>query len=595
MVEWTRSRAVAVSVVVALLGATVTACSRGDHATKQSAPRVGPSSEVIDGQVTKVVSPSGVMVTIPADSASGGTLTVAETSPTETKPGAVSTRIPGDPVEVTLTDGELTGSASIEFPLASDSASALPIVERFNESTGIWEPVPVGDVEVSDTSVSVETSRFSWYRPSWLSVDRVARFMRDRWFDVFGDGLAGGEQPTCPRDAETLEQFSWTSSSDLTLLWCVGTNDDGAVIANIVNNNRYPVALSTSENMRQLGKFGGSWSAAALGAAFDEWGSGQVVLEPTEGVTLHLVDGTNGTYELTSDFTLLTWAIGMLSVALSTYIDIWTKSGTDLETAQEKLAFSVSAAACTVELGPKLLTDPGAWTEVRTLLVEMFGCAGDVVRDALESEGWMLRQVGAAVAFVTGPVFAAFEGLVALGEISLDSLARRATYDLNLVSIPDPAPRADPAPTPIDLQAVAAGNFTSLIGSWTGVARASNPHDGSGQQWEYTDEITIDVSDEMIVINELVSIQGSSLFFDKGSGPQTYPLLFRSHGNYLSASNEGVIPSSDTNWSLGIYPRGSVDLNSMLEPNNEVTLDSSKDAIYLWSSNNGIELVFYRA
>lgn len=342
---------------------------------------------------------------------------------------------------MTLTGGELTGSATIEFPLDAESTAALPIVERFNETIGAWESLPLGDIEIDDDSVSVQTNHFSWYRPSWLSADKMAAFLRDRWFDVFGDGLAGGEKPTCPRDAETLEQITWTSSPDDTLFWCVGTNDDGTVIANVVNNNRYPVGLSVSKNMGQLGKFGGSWSAEALGAAFDEWGSGQVVLEPREGVTFHLTDGMNGTYKLTTDFTLLTWSIGMLGVALSAYVDVWTRSGTDLDTVQKKLAFSVSATACVAELGPKLLSDPGAWTATRTLLVEAFGCGGDVFKEALQSERWWKQKLAEVVGFITGTVVGAFEGLVSLGEIGVDSLARRATYDLALTPKTRPAPK----------------------------------------------------------------------------------------------------------------------------------------------------------
>lgn len=589
VVKQIQGRTVAAAVVVALLGATISGCTGDERVERPSESRPGPSAEVVDGQATTVVSPSGVVVTIQAGDASEGTLTIAETSPPEGKPEPASTRIPGDPVEVTLSGGELTGTASIEFPIESDSALALPLVERFNELTGAWEPVSVEDIEINDDSVSVETSHFSWYRPSWLSVDRMAAFMRDRWFDVFGDGLAGAQKPTCPGDAETLEQFTWTSSSDDTLFWCVGTNDDGAVIANIVNNNRYPVGLTVSQNMRQLGKFGGSWSAAALGAEFDEWGSGQVILEPREGVTFHLIDGTNGEYKLTTDFTLLTWSIGMLGVALSAYIDVWTRSGTDLDTVHKKLAFSISATACVAELGPKLLSDPGLWTATRALLVEVFGCAGDVFKEALQSEGWWTQNLASVVGFITGPVIGGFEGLVALGEISVDSLAQRATYDLTMT------PRPKPTPAQINLQDVAAGDYSSMMGTWTPVASATNPHDGTGEQWRpgsLSKEVpsTLSISNDTITYNGSLTVQGGTLTVDFGSGPESVPFLFDNDGNYISGGAE----LGSTYYSVDVYPKGSVDLDSELGVNNGVTLDDQHDVIAFWSSSNGSSNVFAR-
>jgi hypothetical protein len=115
---------------------------------------------------------------------------------------------------------------------------------------------------------------------------------------------------------------------------------------------------------------------------------------------------------------------------------------------QEKLAFSVSATACVAELGRELVANPGPWTATRTLLVEAFGCGGDVVREALRSEGWWTRQLASVGGFVAGPVIGAVEGLVALGEIGVDSLARRATYDLALAPAPRPAPGPEPEPAP---------------------------------------------------------------------------------------------------------------------------------------------------
>ena len=454
-------RQLTVAVAIAVLATVLVGCSGGDGEAAAKPSRDPATAEVVDGKATTVTSPAGVKVSVPAGDATGGRLAVDDAGPAgvpAADPAAV--RVQGDPVEVALTGGELTGDATIEFPLGPEQAGAVPLVERFNEETEAWELLPVEQVEIGDESVSVRTGHFSWYRPSWLSADNIIQGAKNVFFGMFGEGLAGADKPTCPRDAETLASFRWESSPDDTLFWCVGTNDDGTVIANVVNNNRYPMGLDVTRNMEQLGKFGGSWSAAALGAAFDEWGSGQVILEPREGVTFRLTDGVDGTYRLASDFTLLTWSIGMLGVAITAYVDVWTKSGMDVEELRKKVAFALSATACVAELGRDLIDDPAAWNAMRTIFVEAFGCGGDVVSNALKDSGWWWGVAKTVVSLVTGTVVGGLVGLVALGEIAGDSLRRRATYDLTLTAKPRVA---SPEPQRMSVEQVAIEFMKALI------------------------------------------------------------------------------------------------------------------------------------
>lgn len=90
-----QNRAVAAAVAIALLA---TACSGDTRSEKRSAQRVGPTAEVVDGRATRVMSPSGAIVTIPADDATtGGTLTIGETPPPEALTELPSTRDSGTP------------------------------------------------------------------------------------------------------------------------------------------------------------------------------------------------------------------------------------------------------------------------------------------------------------------------------------------------------------------------------------------------------------------------------------------------------------------------------------------------------------------
>jgi hypothetical protein len=136
----------------------------------------------------------------------------------------------------------------------------------------------------------------------------------------------------------------------------------------------------------------------------------------------------------------------MLGVGLSAYVGVWTASGTDLDTARKQMAFAVDATACATELGKEMLNDPSAWTGARAVFIEVFGCAGEVFVKAVNNRLWTVTT--SVVGFVSGPVVGAFEGLVALGEISIDSLAQRATYDLTLAAVEDETP---PASDPCNL------------------------------------------------------------------------------------------------------------------------------------------------
>ncbi|WP_138180161.1 DUF6287 domain-containing protein [Nakamurella multipartita] len=143
-----------------------------------------------------------------------------------------------------------------------------------------------------------------------------------------------------------------------------------------------------------------------------------------------------------------------------------------------------------------------------------------------------------------------------------------------------------------DLQQIAAGNYASLMGTWTEEAYAANPHDGTGEQWHQgRDGRTLDVTSNDIVYGS-VTIHGGTLTYDAGNGPTSLPLSFRNEGEYLEASpvDQDVV----INWLVRFYPNGTVDLNSDLLPNNGVTLDNSKNTIYIWSSNNGISEVFFQ-
>lgn len=143
----------------------------------------------------------------------------------------------------------------------------------------------------------------------------------------------------------------------------------------------------------------------------------------------------------------------------------------------------------------------------------------------------------------------------------------------------------------MNLQQIAAGNYSSLLGTWTEEALVRNPQDGSGEQWKSGGSDTLSVSGSRIVnATQGDTLQGSTLTSGFGGSQTSNSVSFQNNGKYLEASlaNQNVA----INWLLRFYPAGAVELNAQLTPNNGVSLDSSKNTIYIWTSNNGYAEVF---
>jgi hypothetical protein len=136
----------------------------------------------------------------------------------------------------------------------------------------------------------------------------------------------------------------------------------------------------------------------------------------------------------------------------------------------------------------------------------------------------------------------------------------------------------------MNLTQIQAGNYSSLLGTWTGVAYAVNPHNGTGMQWKAGSLYTLSVSSDKIVYgNGNLVIQGNTLKDSAGS----HTLKFENNGGSLDASltDQNVA----INWSVSFYQNGVI---NDIKPNNGVKIDNSKNLIVIWTSNNGFTEVF---
>lgn len=136
--------------------------------------------------------------------------------------------------------------------------------------------------------------------------------------------------------------------------------------------------------------------------------------------------------------------------------------------------------------------------------------------------------------------------------------------------------------TEMNLPQIQAGNYSSLLGTWTEVAYAGNYYDGTGVQWKTGSISTLSVSSDKIVLNDLV-IQGNTLKDSAGS----HTLEFEINGGSLDASLKDQ--SVAINWAVYFYPKG---VKNDLEPNNGVKIDNTKNLIVIWSSNMNQTVVF---
>ena len=140
----------------------------------------------------------------------------------------------------------------------------------------------------------------------------------------------------------------------------------------------------------------------------------------------------------------------------------------------------------------------------------------------------------------------------------------------------------------MNLTQIQAGDYSSLLGTWTLAYYAKNPFDGTGMQWYagVPDNVTatLYVSTDKISFNDsAMVVQGDTLTDNAGS----HLLSFVINGGFLDA--ELADANTTINWAVTFYPKGAAnDLN----PNNGVEIDSTKNLIAIWYSGMQVETVF---
>jgi len=146
----------------------------------------------------------------------------------------------------------------------------------------------------------------------------------------------------------------------------------------------------------------------------------------------------------------------------------------------------------------------------------------------------------------------------------------------------------------MNLTQIQAGDYSSLQGTWTEVAYAVNyyDYDDPGVHWKAgtSGVATLSVSTDRIVYNDMVVIQKDTLTvnIDNGDPAGSHPLSFWNNGSSLEAE----LADADVvaiNWGISFFPKG---VENDLRPDNDVTVDNTKNLIVIWTSNMGATAVF---
>ena len=138
--------------------------------------------------------------------------------------------------------------------------------------------------------------------------------------------------------------------------------------------------------------------------------------------------------------------------------------------------------------------------------------------------------------------------------------------------------------TEMNLTQIQAGDYSSLLGTWTEVAYVDYR---IGQTWHAgtsdTAPETLSVSTDKIVYSSSAMVmQGNTITDEAGSHLVKF---VNDEELYAEVSD----PDTATFWFVTFYPKG---IANGFEPNNGVKIDNTKNLIYIWWSGWQREIIF---
>lgn len=291
------------------------------------------------------VSDAGVTVSIPAGAVdSAGELSLG---PAQSVPDGVAESLRlinvTHPVAVSLTDTELTGRATLTFPVPDGWEELTPVVAWENGEGGWhWLPTRVSEVD-GERVATAETYHFSSGFLAAFDPREAAGDFVDGLKNLL-TGRAGVGSPKCQGEAEARATLTVQSDSGDAVKWCMGMQD-GAPVLKVANNRNTFAQVSVPLSSIVLS--GDEWGLSVdnlvrvVGEGMERFAQAFpddrriLLLKPGKTLTIALPTGETGGAQIVGSVT--GYLLSILVDALDTFVLIAGGAGLKAATNGDKL------------------------------------------------------------------------------------------------------------------------------------------------------------------------------------------------------------------------------------------------------------------
>jgi len=251
------------------------------------------ASEVLNGDLRVVDVEGGARIVVPRGAVTDGTKMEVRPITGFSGIGALTA---GPVYELSLSAGRQLRPMQLMYPIAQQTDMPPPVGGTFDRSNGAWTKIDADyDPARSELTVPIaKPAAFGYLQWDWSkALDGGRRAV---------DGLAvtrpAAEAPKCAGESEILGRFNVNVSTDSSLSWCEGREQNRDVVR-VVNRGKIPVAvraigLATQSKHSTDGGFIDQLAAAATPLFVKGSDETVEILAPGSELVLVMVDGGPG-------------------------------------------------------------------------------------------------------------------------------------------------------------------------------------------------------------------------------------------------------------------------------------------------------------
>jgi hypothetical protein len=351
-------------------------------------------------------------------------------------PGVTTSFANVEPVSATYRitpSGKLPAPARLRIPLKRRLPRGVPVLAaRAEGPRGPWIPVSAR-ISADRRFALVRVTELSWFSVFTTDVGDILRELKEGVLDGLTAGLtAEAKPPTCIEESRARTAgYSISSDSKDTVYWCFGM-EAGSRVLRVVNNRRYPLAL-THAGLPVIQQGGGGLKLERLSRIAS---GAEAIVSPREQVVFSVELSPGGSALVRSRFDGVGWSLYQLQFGAEAALAILTR-------------FGIGSGLKTVDLINKLVTSSKC-------LAAIGDTAGDVIRSCLSPK--QLFDALGAKALLIAPIMVSGQ-LLSFVRSWLngagDQLNDRDSYHVAIrrTGAPQPPVAATPPPPPPQPQA----------------------------------------------------------------------------------------------------------------------------------------------